>query len=139
MIMDWPSSLPRPERQTWQRSLQDGRRKTQGDAGPARYGRKLSRVAQTVTMSMLLTRDLRAVFDRFYEVDCAGGTRLFNMPDPTTDGWPLLGSDGLPLLAADGQPLLLSKLWLCSWGDTPPSETLVGIECRKTFSLQVLP
>lgn len=139
MIMNWPSELPRPERPTWQRSLQDSRRKTQGEAGPARYRRKLSRVAQLVTMSLLLNRDLRAVFDRFYEVDCAGGTRLFRMPDPTTDGWALLSCEGVPLLVAEGQPLLMSKIWLCAWGDTPPGETIVGIECRKTFNLQVMP
>lgn len=139
MIMDWPTSLPRPERPSWQKTAQDGRSRSQGEGGPARYRRKISRSAQLVTMSLLLNRDLRAVFDHFYDIDCAGGTRLFRMPDPTTDGWPLLDSDGAPLFAESGQPLLLSKLWLCSWGDQVPVETLVGLECRKSFNLQVMP
>jgi hypothetical protein len=96
-------------------------------------------VAQLVTLSLLLNRDLRAVFDRFYDVDCAGGTRLFWMPDPTTDGWALLGTDGRPLLAGGRQPLLMSRRWLCAWGDAVPSEALVGLEFRKSFNLQVMP
>ena len=139
MILDWPSEFPRPERQSWQKTVQDGRRKRQGDAGPTTYRRRISRVPGLVTMSLLLSRDLRAVFDHFYAVDCAGGTRLFRMPDPTTDGWPAIGDDGLPLLASDGTPLLMSSIWLCSWGDQVPTETMVGVEFRKTFSLQVMP
>ncbi|WP_406737072.1 hypothetical protein [Thioclava sp. GXIMD4215] len=50
VIAIWPTELPRPERNSWQRSYQDGRRKSQGDAGPVRYRRKLSRSTQLVTL-----------------------------------------------------------------------------------------
>jgi hypothetical protein len=139
MIATWPSELPRPERNTWSSQRQDGRRKRQGDTGPAGSGRRFSSVATTVNMSVLLARDQKAVFDNFYVDDCAEGSRLFRMPDPTTDGWALLDSDGNPLLMSDGTPLLLAKIWLCSWGDQPPTETIQGVEFRKSFSIQVMP
>jgi hypothetical protein len=41
MIMDWPTDLPRPERPSWQRMVQEARGKRQGDAGPARYRRRI--------------------------------------------------------------------------------------------------
>lgn len=140
MILNWPAELPRPERPSWQLTSQDARRKTQSDAGPARYRRRFSAAAKLVTLSVILTRDQRAVFDRFFHDDCAQGARLFYMPDPTTEGWALLSSDGTPLLSGSGAPLLLAGRWLCAWGDQIPVETLHGqVEFKKTFSLMVLP
>jgi hypothetical protein len=71
MIATWPTDLPRPERSTWSAQLQDGRRKKQGDTGPAGFGGRFSSVAEKVSLSLLLTRDQKAVFDNFYRVDCA--------------------------------------------------------------------
>lgn len=138
MIATWPSDLPRPERNSWQRSYQDGRRKSQGDAGPTRYRRKLSRTAKLVTLSVMLTRSKKGLFDRFFEEDCLLGTRRFRMPDPTTDNWPLLAADGTPLLTGAGVPLLAARQWLCAWGDQMPTETIVGNEFRMSFSIQVI-
>jgi hypothetical protein len=139
MIMEWPTALPRPERNTWQLQPQDARRKRQPDAGPPSYRRRFSSVARNVTMSVLLSRSEKAIFDQFFHETCAEGSQLFYMPDPTTDGWPMLTSDGVPVLTGDGQPLLLSARWLCAWGDQMPTETLQGLEFRKTFSVVVLP
>lgn len=139
MIQTWPSVLPRPERPSWQSAPQDARRKTQSETGPARYRRRYSSPAQLVSLSVILTRDQKGVFDRFFHVDCAQGTALFYMPDPTTDGWPLLTSDGSPILTASGEPLLLGGSWLCSWGDQLPAETIQGQEFKKTFSILVMP
>tara|TARA_R110000868_G_scaffold368852_1_gene631976 strand:- start:1627 stop:2046 length:420 start_codon:yes stop_codon:yes gene_type:complete len=139
MIATWPTDLPRPERNTWSAQLQDGRRKKQGDTGPAGFGGRFSSVASSVSLSVLLTRDQKAVFDNFYRDDCNLGTRLFRMPDPTTDGWGLLTSEGVPLLTDDGAPILLAKIWLCTWGETTPTETVQGTEFRKSFSIQVMP
>jgi hypothetical protein len=61
------------------------------------------------------------------------------MPDPTTDGWPLLDATGQPLLDGQGRPLLRAGTWLCLWGDQLPVETILGIEFRKTFSVVVMP
>ncbi|WP_349295232.1 hypothetical protein ABEB22_18290 (plasmid) [Thioclava sp. 'Guangxiensis'] len=138
MIATWPTELPRPERNSWQRSYQDGRRKSQGDAGPVRYRRKLSRSTQLVTLSVMLSRSEKAVFDRFFEEECLFGADRFWMPDPTSDGWPLLSSDGTPLQTGDGVPLLVARQWLCAWGDQLPTETIIGREFRMTFSLQVI-
>lgn len=139
MIMIWPETLPRPERSSWQLTSQDARRKRQSDAGPPAYRRRFSAVAQMVEMSVILDRNQRAVFDQFFHEDCSEGSRLFYMPDPTTEGWPLLTTEGAPLLAADGTPLLLAGRWLCSWGDQIPTETVQGREFRKAFGIVVLP
>lgn len=139
MILTWPTVLPRPERTTWQLTPQDARRKTQSEAGPVRYRRRFSSVSRLVTLSLILSRDQKAVFDRFFHEDCAEGARLFYMPDPTTDGWPLLMADGTPLLASNDQPILLGARWLCSWGDQLPTETIQGLEFKMSFSIVVLP
>lgn len=139
MILQWPAELPRPERDTWQLQAQDARRKTQSDAGPSRYRRRFSSVARNVSLSLVLSRNGKAIFDRFFHDDCREGAALFYMPDPTTDGWPLLTSSGVPLLTADGTPILMSARWLCTWGSETPVETLQGVEFRKTFSVMVLP
>lgn len=139
MIATWPETLPPPERDTWQGQSQDARRKRQSETGPPAYRRRFSSVARMVSLSVVLTRDEKAVFERFFHVDCAEGTRLFRMPDPTTDGWAMLGSDGSELLTGAGEPLELGAMWLCAWGDTVPTETLVGLEFRQSFSVVVLP
>jgi hypothetical protein len=139
MIAIWPIDLPRPERSSWSSQRQDGRRKRQGDTGPAGFGRRFSSVATTVGLSVVLSRSQKAVFDNFYDDDCAGGSRLFRMPDPSTDGWALLGSDSTPVLTGDGLPILLGRIWLCSWGDQPPTEAIQGVEFRMSFSVQVMP
>lgn len=140
MIADWPVDLPRPERNTWQLQPQDARRKTQADAGPPRYRRRFSSAGKMVTLSLILSRNGKAIFDNFFHDTCAEGSHLFYMPDPTTDGWPIFTAEGLPLLVSpSGAPLLMSARWLCSWGDQTPVETLQGLEFRKTFSVVVLP
>jgi hypothetical protein len=139
MIQIWPAELPRPERSTWQMVPQEARRKSRSDAGPTTYRRRFSAVARMVTLSVLLSRNEKAVFDRFFHETCAEGSSLFYMPDPTTEGWALLSSDGSPILTDAGLPLLLAGRWLCSWGDSLPTEAVVGIEFRKSFSVVVMP
>lgn len=139
MIMQWPTALPRPERSSWQLTPQDARRKRQSDAGPPAYRRRFSSVAKMVSLSLVLTRSQRQVFDQFFHDECADGSLLFYMPDPTTEGWPLLASDGTPLMVSPGVPLLMSGRWLCAWGDQMPVETIQGREFRKAFSVVVVP
>lgn len=135
----WPSDLPRPERSSYQLQPQDARRKRGFESGPPGYRRRFSAVAQMVTLSLVLSFRQRAVFDAFYSDACAQGASLFWMPDPTRDAWPLLATDGTPLLGPGGVPLLTSARWLCAWGDTPPIETLQGLEFRKQISVVVMP
>lgn len=140
MIADWPATLPRPERDTWQSQTVDARRKTQHDAGPRQYRRRLSGVSREVRLSVILTRAQKAVFETFWSETCAEGTLFFRMPDPTTDRWPLLTAAEVPVLTAGGAPVLMASTWLCAWGAEPPTETIHGqIEFRITFSVLVLP
>lgn len=138
MIHDWPETLPRPERASWQSQPMEARRKTQPDAGPPRYRRRFTSVPRLVSLSLILGRQQRAEFDLFWQAT-AEGADLFRMPDPTTDGWALLDEEGRPLLVTEGVPLLLSGRWLCAWGDGTPVETLQGGEFRKAFSVVVMP
>ncbi len=139
MIKNWPSELPRPERDTWQMQTENNRIKRQGDGGSPWYKRKYSRAAKFINLSLLLDRDLKAVFDEFYEDTTASGTINFYMPDPTTDGWSILDQNGRSLLNEDNRPLLISSTVLCSFGDETPIETVVGVGFRKSFSLVVYP
>lgn len=141
MIPDWPASLPPPEIDGWTRRAQDVRRRSQPEAGPPRFRRRSSLVARSVSLVLTLDRNQLAVFDQFWEHDCAAGALLFRMPDPTTDGWELLASDGEPMLTgAGGDPLLLSAVWLCAWGDETPTETMVpDTHFRVSFGVWVLP
>lgn len=135
----WPAELPRPDRDTWQRSPQDARIKRQSDAGPPAYRRRFSAVADQVSLSLTLTRDGAARFDRFYADATAGGSLPFWMPDPTLDGWELDTAEGDALTTHDGTPLLISAWWLCLFGATVPAESIIGSEWRKTFTVVVLP
>lgn len=135
----WPPELPKPERNTWQSTPQEARLKRQSDAGPPGYRRRFSSAATMVTLSVILSRNQKAIFDRFFAVDTRRGALMFWMPDPTTDGWPMLTSDGVPVLTIDGQPVLLSARWLVTFGESLPVETIQGIEFRKSFNVVVMP
>lgn len=73
----WPTSLPRPERNSWQRQPQDSRLKRQTDAGPPGWRRRFSSAAQMVSLSVMLTRNQKAIFDRFFGDITRGGSLLF--------------------------------------------------------------
>ena len=139
----WPSALPRPERRTWQATPQDARLERRSDAGPTGFRRRFSSASTLVSLSVLLSRNGKAVFDNFYKETTSGGAKLFWMPDPTTDGWAMLDSEGRPILVAggpdDGKPVLLAALWLVTFGKDLPAETIEGVEFRKSFNIVVMP
>lgn len=136
----WPEALDRFEREGWQAQPQEARLQRSADAGPPSWRPRFSSGARFVSLSIVLTRDERAVFDRFYAQDCKAGSSLFWMPDPSTDGWSLLATDGAPLLASEGLPLLIAARWLCSFGEQLPAETIVEqVKFRKTFNVVVMP
>lgn len=138
-ILSWPESLPKPERQTYGFRTDDPRMKRAGEAGPPAYRRLVSSSASRMSLSITVDRSDRQVFWDFYTVDCADGTKTFNMLDPITDGWALLGGDGTPLLLEDGTPILLSRVLLCKWGDEPPQETMSGVEFKIGFGVVIMP
>lgn len=138
-VPTWPAALPRPERNTFQKTAIDGRLKRRSDNGTPRYRPRFSKVPYLVSLSIVVTRSGKTVFDEFYDQTTRGGALPFWMPDPTTEGWPMTDEAGNPLTDGNGKPLLMSGNWLCLFGDTPPAETIVGIEFRKSFSITVLP
>jgi hypothetical protein len=138
-IPTWPSTLPRPERDSWSRSPLEARFKKQAEASPPAYRRRFSGVPKSVALSIVVSRAGKAVFDQFYEEDTAFGAKPFYMPDPTTDGWALLDGAGRPMLTADGLPILLSGQWLVFFGDDLPKESIQGVEFRMSFSVTVMP
>ena len=135
----WPAELPRPERNTFQLVPAEARLKRRSDAGSPSYRLRFSGVPKLVSMSILVNRAGRAVFDEFHRDTTRWGTLPFTMPDPTTEGWALTDTDGTPITNAGGKPILLSGSWTCLFGDGMPVETVVGREFRKAFTITVLP
>jgi len=139
----WPSALPRPERNTWSAVPQDARQKRRSEAGPPGYRRRFSSASTSVSLSIVVDRNGNAIFENFFKQTVSLGAGLFWMPDPTTDGWPLYASDGRPLLISggpnDGKPILLSRQWLVTFGDQLPNETIIGVEFRRSFTVEVMP
>jgi hypothetical protein len=135
----WPSELPRPLRAGYQRQTDDPRLARRAGAGPPDYRRRWSGVSRGVSMVISVTRSQKAVFDTFHDEVVAMGSLPFRMPDPTTDGWPMLDDTGRPVLAGDGAPLLLAAEWLCLFGATMPVETIVNVRFQISFTVKVLP
>lgn len=135
----WPTTLPRPDRNSWQASPMEVRLKRNAEAGPPAYRRRFSGVAKEVSLSIQVNRNGKAVFDSFHARAVKFGSLPFWMPDPTTDGWPLQTNAGAQLLTHDGRPILLAARWLCLFGDNQPSETIIGTEFRVSFSVTVMP
>ena len=139
MIPMWPAELRKFQITGWQSQPQDARRKRLSDAGPPSYRRRYSSVPKLVALSLVVSRNEKAVFDQFYHVTCKEGAKTFYLPDPSTDGWPMLSAAGEPMLSG-GVPLLLAARWLCAWGDPPPVETMDGdVDFVKQFSVVVMP
>lgn len=139
-IPEWPRELVKFERSGWQVQPQDARLRRHGDVGPPGYRRRFSAAGRIASMSLVVDRFQKAVFDHFFEVTCAKGSRLFRMPDPSTWGWDLRVDAQTAIFSADGQRILLAASWLCTFGDELPTETMVNdVEFRKTFSVNVMP
>lgn len=138
-ILTWPSELDPPERDTFSEAWADPRLKRRGETGGPRYRRRFSAVPKLVSMSLFCDRLQKGIFDHFFEQETNFGSRLFWMPDPTTDGWPLVTEDGTLLLTESGVPLLCAAKWLCVFGDDVPVTKIAGVNFRISFSIAVLP
>ncbi len=135
----WPSELPPPERQSFQMTSMEARLKRQSEAGPPAYRRRFSSIPKPITMSIVVARDLKGVFDTFYEETTSAGSLPFYMPDPTSDGWPMLTEHSLPMLTSDGVPILVAAQWLCLFGESIPAATAIGMKFRISFNVTVMP
>ncbi|APX21321.1 hypothetical protein [Salipiger profundus] len=138
-VPSWPTALPRPLRSSYRASATDPRLKRAQDAPVPAYRRRYSSVARGLQLSLVLSRAQKAVFDTFHTETTGFGTTPFWMPDPVTDGWPLLTPEGQYLLTPEGQRILLSARLLCVFGDEVPSETLRGMSFTVSFSVWVMP
>lgn len=134
----WPDTLPCPMREGYEASRQDPRQR-RAASGPPGYRRRFSSAARLVRLTLEVSRAQKAVFDNFQRNDTRDGTLPFYMPDPTTDGWPMLTGDGTPVLTGAGAPVLLSARWLCLFGEDVPVETIIGVRFRIAFSVAVMP
>lgn len=139
MIPVWPSELPKPQRSGFQKQLQDPRLRRRAETGPPGYKRRFSSVGEFVSLSIKVTRDQLAVFEKFHNEETALGALPFIMPDPLTDGWPLLAPGGEPLLGPDDEPLLIAAHWLCLFGETMPAVSKPGLQFVVTFPVTVMP
>lgn len=135
----WPAELPRPERNTWQETPQESRLRRRSDAGPVSYRGRFSSASQTVSMSIVVDRNARGRFNRFFEEETKKGALLFWMPDPTTEGWALGTTSGAPLLTSTGARILMARRWLVTFGSNLPAVTVQGVEFRISFSIEVMP
>jgi hypothetical protein len=135
----WPTDLPRPMRDGYRSQWDDPRLRKKAEGGPPGYRRRWSSQARTVRLTIDVSRAQKAVFDQFFEQLVSQGALPFRMPDPTTDGWPMLAGDGTPMLDGTGNPLLLSAIWLCLFGDTTPVDTIKSVRFRVVFTVSVLP
>ncbi|APE43659.1 hypothetical protein BOO69_09705 [Sulfitobacter alexandrii] len=134
----WPAALPDPLRAAYLSQRQDIRLRRAAN-GPPSFRRRYSSNAELVTLGIEVTRTGKALFDQFYDLDTRQGTLPFKMPDPATDGRPLLTEGGLPLLTETGAPILVSASWLCVFGEPVPSERIVGGRFEITFNVAVMP
>jgi hypothetical protein len=135
----WPATLPAPLRDTFQMQDADPRMKRQRETGGLGYRRRFSAVAKTVQMAIQVDRSDLGDFDKFYRELTGRGSLPFTMPDPTTDAWPLLNQDGIQLLDQNDRPLLMSKIWVCLFGEEVPVTMPLDMAFRVSFPVVVLP
>lgn len=138
-IPRWPAQLPQHVlRSGFSYQFADGRLRTPMDFGPGKVRRRYSSAATIVQAQILVTGDLVARFQRFWNEETSGGAMPFIIPDQLFDGEPLLDGSGNPLLDQSGNPLLVSSYWLARFGDKP-SITPDGWLFYVSFQLAVLP
>jgi hypothetical protein len=136
----WPDPLPRPLRQGWQRTLQDGRQSTKNDAGPPRVRRQYSSAVSPIAMTIDVSLADRERFNRFWEIDTKGGSLPFWIIDPTLDGVALMDDASTIITDDTGAPILVEAWWLVLFDtQSPPAETVMGVRYRINFGLMVMP
>lgn len=135
----WPSELPRPTRKGYSAADQDGRLQRNAETGPPGYRGRFSSVARMVSLSVIVSRSEKGVFDRFWSDSIQRGKRAFWMPDPVSDRWPLLAEDSRSLLAEDDTPLLVSAHWLCVMQEPPQEQIYAQVHFEISFRVAVMP
>jgi hypothetical protein len=139
MIPEWPPELPRPMRDSYQQTAGEARLMKKNDSGPPGTRRRFSSVADTVSMTVDLSRNQLARFDRFYNEEVAQGSKPFRIMDASLSGQRLLTDEEVPILTDDGHPILIEETWLVLFGQQLPSRSVIGVRWRVSFQLSVMP
>lgn len=135
----WPTELPRPMRDGYQRQLPSGAISTRRDAGPPFVRRRFSSAVSAVTMTIDVSADPRARFWRFWEEEVAHGTIPFFAPDSSLTDWPVSDAGGGTLTTDAGDAIGIESWWLVVAGESAPTEAPAGNRWRITMQLTVLP
>ncbi|MEP2437591.1 MAG: hypothetical protein ABJH93_11905, partial [Roseibium sp.] len=132
--------LPEPNGQGWKLLRGESRRRAQGDQGPPRMRRGISKAVDQMQMTLLLTHNERARFERFYREETSEGALPFLMPDWSRNGDLLTMADGTVLTDASGNRLTMSVIVPCLFStDQLPSYAAIGAHWQLAFVITVLP
>ncbi len=135
----WPSTLPKPNRDAHKAQFQEARLGRTRETGPPGFRRRWSSVARTVGLAVDVDRAGKSVLDAFFETTLKHGSLPFTMPDPVTDGWPLLTDAGAPVLDESGAQVLMSATWTCLFAEPPVEALTRPLWFRISFSVWVMP
>ena len=133
-----PAELRYPLEQGYQFARGEGRRLPAPDAGPPLSAPRQTLVADRVQLTLQLSRAELAIFDNFHLVTLKRGVWPFSMPNPETDGWPLLDDEYQPILDDEGEPIGLTETWTAMIG-SQPSRSVTGTYFRVSFDLWIMP
>ncbi|ADZ70127.1 hypothetical protein [Polymorphum gilvum] len=135
----WPSDLPDPIGEGFKLVRGESRRRSQGDQGPPRMRRGISKAVDQVQLTLVVDHNERARFERFYVEETAEGALPFLMPDWSRNGDYLTTADGTFLTDASGNRLTIAATWACLFGDQLPSYAAIGAHWQLGFIVTVLP
>ena len=135
----WPTDLIEPLGDNWKLVRGDARRRGRGDQGPPRMRRGISKAVDQVQMSLMVTHNERARFERFYVEETGEGALPFLMPDWSRNGDHLTMADGTFLTDASGNRLTMSVTRACLFGDQLPSYAAVGTHWQLGLVVVYLP
>ncbi len=138
-LPSWPTDLIEPVGDNWKLLRGSARRRGQGDQGPPRMRRGISKAVDQVQMSFVVTHNERARFERFYVEETSEGALPFLMPDWSRNGDYLTMADGTFLTDASGNRLTIAATWLCMFGEQSPAYGAIGAHWQLSFSVTVLP
>lgn len=138
MIIFPSTELPGLTIEGFTKSFGDARIKTQMQNKQLRTRRLSSFAPRIVGARMVLPLYKLARFWRFWDIDTAGGVLPFLMKDQEIDGAYALVDSGEIILTQDSQGFIITKWWLCVFGDQVPSESAYSdSEFELTFNLEI--
>ncbi|MCV9960726.1 hypothetical protein OIU34_02340 [Pararhizobium sp. BT-229] len=140
-IPSYPADLPPPLRAAFGEQSGDGRVIFRPDAGPTVPGLRFAAVMDIIPFSTQLKRWQLGLFDSFYLETLKKGMLPFTMPEPFTDGYPMLDEEQNTLLDENDVPLLFTETMLVRFADDGlPNRTSLQVDTfRVSFRLARLP